>query len=123
MEHFVISAKFVPLKYYTLSLQLRRLTLFSVGCSVLRILSPGQIAVMRKWSILFCVKSYSKNHHFRVFIMIKIGQTHVFLKDYVHIHQIGSHFVGGYRLDFSATGQEPRRSFCKLLVLGSPRLL
>ena len=55
--------------------------------------------------------------------MIKIRQTHVFLKNYVHIHQIGSHFVGGYGLDFSATGQEPRRSFCKLLVLGSPRLL
>ena len=45
--------------------------------------------------ILFCVKAYSKNRHFRVFIMIKIGQTHVFQKDYVHIHQIGSHFVGG----------------------------
>ena len=55
--------------------------------------------------------------------MIKIGQTHVFLKDYVHIHQIGSHFVGGYRLDFSPTGQETRRSCCKLLALGSPRLL
>ena len=55
--------------------------------------------------------------------MIKIGQTHVFLKDYVHIHQIGSRFVGGYRLDFSATGQEPRHSFCKLLALGSARLL
>ena len=45
------SAKFVPLKYYTLSSQLRRLTSFSVGCSGRRILSPGQIAVMRKWSI------------------------------------------------------------------------
>ena len=55
--------------------------------------------------------------------MIKIGQTHVFLKDYVHIHQIRSHFVGGYRLDFSPTGQGTRRSFCKLLALGSPRLL
>ena len=52
--------------------------------------------------------------------MIKIGQAHVFLKDYVHIHQIGSHFVGGYRLDFSPGGQE---TFCKLLALGSPRLL
>ena len=31
MEYFVISAKFVPLKYYTLSSQLRRLTSFSVG--------------------------------------------------------------------------------------------
>ena len=30
MEYFVISAKFVPLKYYTLSSQLRRLTSFSV---------------------------------------------------------------------------------------------
>ena len=52
MEYFVISAKFVPLKYYTLSSQLRRLTSFSVGCSGRRILSPGQITVMRKWSIL-----------------------------------------------------------------------
>ena len=31
MKYFVISAKFVPLKYYTLSSQLRRLTSFSVG--------------------------------------------------------------------------------------------
>ena len=31
MEYFVISAKFVPLKYHTLSSQLRRLTSFSVG--------------------------------------------------------------------------------------------
>ena len=31
MEFFVISAKFVPLKYYTLSSQLRRLTSFSVA--------------------------------------------------------------------------------------------
>ena len=48
---FVISAKFVPLKFYTLSSQLQRLTSFSVGCSGRRILPPGQIAVMRKWSI------------------------------------------------------------------------
>ena len=58
--------------------------------------------------ILSCVKAYSKNSHFKVFIMIKIGQTHVFLKDYVHIHQMGSHFVGGYRLDFSPTEQESK---------------
>ena len=50
--------------------------------------------------ILFCVKAYTENRHFRVFIMIRISQTHVFLKEYVHIHQMGSHFVGGYRLDF-----------------------
>ena len=40
--------------------------------------------------------------------MIKIGQTHVFLKDHVHIHQIGSHFVGGYQLDFLSTGPETK---------------
>ena len=51
MEYFVISAKFVPPKYYTLSSQLERLTSFSVGCSGRRILSPGQINTMRKWSI------------------------------------------------------------------------
>ena len=51
MEYFVISARFVPLKYYTLSLQLQRLASFSVGCSGRRILSPGQINIMRKWCI------------------------------------------------------------------------
>ena len=53
MEYFVISAKFVPLKYYTLSSQLQRLVSFSVGCSGRRILSPGQINIMRKWCIHF----------------------------------------------------------------------
>ena len=38
--------------------------------------------------------------------MIKIGQTHVFLKDYFHIHQIGCHFVGGYWLDFLPGGNK-----------------
>ena len=42
--------------------------------------------------------------------MIKIGQTHVFLKDYVHIHQMGSHSAGGYRLDFAPTEQESKTS-------------
>ena len=63
--------------------------------------------------ILSYVKAYSKNCHFRVFIMIKIGQTHVFLKDYAHIHQMGSHFVCGYRLDFSPTDKNQKRPFCK----------
>ena len=40
---FVISAKFVPLKYYTLSSQLPCST---VECSGRRILSPGQIAII-----------------------------------------------------------------------------
>ena len=56
--------------------------------------------------ILSCVKAWSKNRHFRVFIMISISQTHVFLKDYIHMHQMGSHFVGGDRLDFSPSEQE-----------------
>ena len=30
----------------------------------------------------------------------------VFLKDYIHMHQMGSRFVGSYRLDFSPTEQE-----------------
>ena len=42
--------------------------------------------------------------------MIKIGQTHVFLKVQVHIHQMGSHAVGGYQLDFSQTEQESKTS-------------
>ena len=59
----MINAKFVPLKYYTLSSQLQRLTSFSVGCSCRRILSTGQIAVMRKWSIVHSpsLKSISPN--------------------------------------------------------------
>ena len=42
--------------------------------------------------------------------MIKIGQTPVFLKDCVHIYQMGSHFVGDYLLDFLPTDQEPKTS-------------
>ena len=62
--------------------------------------------------ILSCVKAFSKNRHFRGFIMIETGQTHVFLKDYVHIRQMRSHFVSGYRLgiDFSQTEQETKTS-------------
>ena len=56
------------------------------------------------------LKRTKKNHHFRVFIMIKIGQTYVFLKDYVHIHQTGSYFMGGYRLGFSPIEQETKTS-------------
>ena len=41
--------------------------------------------------------------------MIKIGQTHVFLKDYI-INQMGSHFVGGYQLNFLPTEQETKAS-------------
>ena len=62
MEYFVISTKFVPLKYYTLSSQLQRLTSFSVGCSGWRILSPGQIAVMRKWSIVYFYHEFKLRH-------------------------------------------------------------
>ena len=58
--------------------------------------------------ILFCDKAYSKNRHFRVFIMIKIGQTHVFLERLCSYQQIGSNFVGGYRLYFSPTGPESK---------------
>ena len=47
--------------------------------------------------------------------MISISQTHVFLKDCIHIHQMGSHF--------SPTEQEDKTPFCKLLALGGPRLL
>ena len=42
--------------------------------------------------------------------MIRISQAQVFLKGYVHIHQMGIHFVGRYQLDFSPTGQETKTS-------------
>ena len=48
--------------------------------------------------------------------MIKIGQTRVFLKDYVHIHQMGSHFVGGYWLDFSPSEQESNTSILQAFL-------
>ena len=36
--------------------------------------------------ILSCVKAWAQNHHFTVFIMIRISQTHFFfLKEYVRI--------------------------------------
>ena len=57
-----------------------------------------------------CESVLKKPRYFRVFRMIKIDQTHAFLNNYVYIHQIGSHFVGGYRLDFSPTEQESKTS-------------
>ena len=125
----VLMVLFLPLftiirgiRKYLLTMFPKSLIPYVANIAVLFVINAG-CTPLNTVPILSCVKAYSKNRHFRVFIMIKIGQTHVFLKDYVHIHQIGSHFVGDYRLDFSLTGQEPKRSFCKLLALGSPRLL
>ena len=65
--------------------------------------------------MLSCVIAYSKNCHFRVLIMIRISQAHVFLKDYVHIHRMGSHFAGGCRSIFRTLVKKLRPPFCKLL--------
>ena len=54
MEYFVISGKFVPLKYYTLSSQLRRLTSFSVGLFGSANSVTQSYPVMRK----SCISSY-----------------------------------------------------------------
>ena len=67
MEYFVISAKFVPLKYYALSSQLHRLASFSVGCSGRRILSPRSVqynAKMVYWFKKWIVSHWwNKSHH------------------------------------------------------------
>ena len=70
MEYFVISAKFVPLKYYTLSSQLRRLTSFSVGLfgsanSVTRSypVMRKSCITQRRWSFLLEHRSdYALSH-------------------------------------------------------------
>ena len=67
MEYFVISAKFVPLKYYTLSLQLRRLTSYSVGLfgsanSVTRsypVMRKSCIPTLRYLPTLPCIEGYN----------------------------------------------------------------
>ena len=59
-------------------------------------------------AILFCVKVYMENNNVRIFIMIRISQTFLSLKDYVHSHQIWSHFVGGHQLEFLPAGQETK---------------
>ena len=60
----------------------------------------------KQWLFFYCFKTYMENCHFRVFLMISINQSLVFPKDYVHSHQMRSHFRGGYRLDFSLTEHE-----------------
>ena len=57
MEYFVISAKFVPLKYYALSSQLRRLTSFSVGLFGSANWVTRSYPVMRKSCILRLMKT------------------------------------------------------------------
>ena len=61
MEYFVISAKFVPLKYYTLSSQLRRLTSFSVGLFGSANSVTRSYPVMRKSCICHYVSYLNKN--------------------------------------------------------------
>ena len=69
-------------------------------------MAAGGCTPLNTVRILCCVKAWSTNRHFRVFIIISISQTHVFLKYFIHMHQMGSHFVGGDGLDFSPTEQE-----------------
>ena len=90
MEYFVISAKFVPLKYYTLSSQLRRLTSFSVGLFGSANSVTRSYPVMRKSCIavginaqfhgdshvrislpLALVRGYSVNVQQKEFILVK----------------------------------------------------
>ena len=79
-------------------------------CKGLKSLSP--CCTPPKAVPIFSVLKYIQkiqNCHFRVFIMIRISETH-FLKEYVRIHQMGSHFVGGYQLNFPPTEQETKTS-------------
>ena len=61
MEYFVISAKFVPLKYYTLSSQLRRLTSFSVGLFGSANSVTRSYPVMRKSCIVATIIMFSES--------------------------------------------------------------
>ena len=80
MEYFVISAKFIPLKYYTLSSQLRRLTSFSVGLFGSANSVTRSYPVMRKSCIkphVFPQRNVSTNDKFYkptvypIFIMVR----------------------------------------------------
>ena len=54
---------------------------------------------LNTWPILSCVKAWAKNCQW-VFIMISISQTHVYLKDYIHMHQDGKPFCGWWLVRF-----------------------
>ena len=52
----------------------------------------------------------AKNYYFSMFIIMSISLPHALLKDYIHMHQMGSHFVDGWWLNFSVTEQETKNS-------------
>ena len=60
--------------------------------------------------IFFFVKAYMKNHHFTVFIMIRISQTHVFSERIGSYPSDGKPFCVGYRLNILPTEQETNTS-------------
>ena len=74
-------------------------------------------APLQPLTIHFCIKAYMENCHFRVFIMIRISQALLFLKDYVHSHQVWSCFTGGHRLDFSLADWQSKTSIVLSLVV------
>ena len=81
MEYFVISAKFVPLKYYTLSSQLRRLTSFSVGLFKSANSVTRSYPVMRKSCIMRSTLScIVKSHDIAWYYCMTQSLT------YVHVH-------------------------------------
>ena len=67
----MISAKFVPLKYYTLSSQLRRLTSFSVGLFGSANSVTRSYPVMRK----SCISHTNENHLRQIDIFRNIGKA------------------------------------------------
>ena len=71
MEYFVISAKFVPLKYYTLSSQLPRLTSFSVGLFGSANSVTRSYPVMRKSCIVLHKKKKKKKIGNRFLLFLK----------------------------------------------------
>ena len=83
----------------------------------------GGCTPLKKIPILSYVKAWSKNRYFRVFIMISISQTHVFLKDYIRMHQMEAILWVVTSSIFRRLSKKTKTPFCKLLALGDPRLL
>ena len=69
--------------------------------------------------ILSCVKAWAKNHHFTVFIMIRISQTHFFWKNmFTSIRWEALLWVVTGSIFHQLSKTLFRSSFCKLLALG-----
>ena len=123
MEYFVISAKFVPLKYFSLSSQLRRLTSFSVGLFGSANSVTRSYPVMRKSCIGTVLNQCSDSHGSAVTGVLGILCHYSVQKYILNDHENAAIYLIWFSCSNSAFNLSKSRLDCSFTPLSRSRLL